>query len=49
MSKILIELEKETDVLKTVEKTLLNLREQAESVSEAKSHFIRDFGMNFIT
>ena len=44
MPKVLIELEKEADILKAVDKQLSNVKEQIQEVIEIKNQFIKDFG-----
>ena len=43
MPKLLIELEKEADILKAVDKQLSNVKEQIQEVIETKNQFITDF------
>ena len=43
MPKVFFELEKEADILKTVEKQLYNIRNQVQEIVETKNIFVRDF------
>ena len=44
MSKVLIELEKQTEILTKVDKQLVHVREQVQQICESKAQFIRDYG-----